>query len=198
MRFKEIESKYRADEITSKKFIKWAKEHNATELITVDSYDYYYTKANTDSFIRYRAGSKPELTVKTKVSDSNNYVRVECNLHLCKDDPPLAQHLTVTKFCDMLGYHKDFFINKICTIAYWDLFNVVHYTVYDGRGKLKGSFIEIEMREDFEWESDEVAWRCLLDIEKWLKPLGILPKHRLRKSLFEMFRTKRRNPNSIE
>jgi len=183
MNFKEIEFKYSADEINVNKFIDMVNTLDPTWL-TVSSYDDYYVKDNSDDFIRYRHNEHVgELTMKKKTQDSNNNHRVEVNLKAAGND----EH-TVTAFCDMLGFKPNFSIYKTHKIAILDKVTIPYYIVYDKNLNELRRFIEIEAKEDYQWESEEEAMDVITEYEKLLTPIGITPKHRLRKSLFEIFR----------
>lgn len=188
MHFKEIETKYRAQDIKLLDFIKRAEELKPDSQLQTGSFDHYYTKDTDALFIRYRAGTRPELTMKVKSTDSNNFVRVECNLPLEKHQDPTEQRYVVDKFCQMLGLTHNFSIYKTCFIYFWGNYNLVYYVVYDAELKEKDRFIEIELNEKIEWPTEEAAWNELLAIEKSLDSIGIKPQRRIRLSLFEMFK----------
>lgn len=186
MHFKEIETKYRAEDIKLVDFVKRAEELQPTSQLQTASFDHYYAK--DDAFIRYRAGSRPELTMKVKSKDANNFVRVECNLPLEVTQDATEQKQVVEKFCQMLGFSHNFSIYKTCFIYFWGNHNLVYYVVYDSELKEKDRFIEIELNEKIEWTSEEDAWNELVKIEKNLESVGIKPQRRIRLSLFEMFK----------
>jgi hypothetical protein len=60
--------------------------------------------------------------------------------------------------------------------------------VYDKELNEKQRFIEIEANEKFTWASEQEAWDEVLKYEKSFESLGITPQHRLRKSLYELFK----------
>lgn len=70
----------------------------------------------------------------------------------------------------------------------FDRYNFVYYVCYTPDLKELGRFVEVEMSEDRPRESEDQAWNLLREIEAALRPLGITPQHRVRKSLFEQFR----------
>jgi adenylate cyclase class IV len=183
MHFKEIETKYDASEIKMEDFLKIVEQLPIRKKLLVSSYDDYYTNDKGD-FVRYRHNNdRGELTVKRKLSETNNNERVEVNLPTHGDNLP-----TVSKFLGLLGYEHNFSIYKTCNIFWTDKVDLVYYVVMDKEFKEKRRFIEIEADEELDWESEEQAWEEILKYEKLLEPLGITPKNRLRKSLFEIFR----------
>lgn len=187
MHFKEIETKYRAEEIKLSDFNRVARELKPIRELQISSFDYYYTNG-TDSFIRYRAGSEPQLTMKTKSKDANNFVRTECNLPLDPSQSADEQKKTVDKFCEMAGFKPNFHIYKTCFIYFWDRHNLVYYVVYDEEMKERDRFIEIEMSEKFDWVKEDHAWAELQGIELSLSTIGLNARRRIRLSLFEMFK----------
>lgn len=184
MHFKEIETKYYANNIGMDDFVKLVQPLNP-EWVMVSSYDDYFTNSS-DEFIRYRYhDTMGELTIKRKTQDSNNLNRVEVNL------PTQGKNSkSVEAFVDLLGYKLNFSIFKTCKIAFLQKAVLVYYVVYDENLNEKQRFIEVEANEKYEWTSEQEAWDEVLKYEKMLEPLGITPKHRLRKSLFELFKKK--------
>jgi len=182
MKFKEVETKYDAAEIQLQAFTDLVEPMKPSKWMMVSSYDDYFTRPNGE-FIRYRyTDDRGELTIKQKTNDKNNNERVEVNL------PTKGDNLkTVEKFCTLAGYEYNFGIYKTCKIAWVDKVVVVWYIVYDKDMKELRRFIEIEANEDLEWESEEAAWNEVVRYEKLFEPLGITPKNRLKKSLFELF-----------
>lgn len=183
MKFKEIELKYSADDIRFEEFMGIISQLPVKRRMTVSSFDDYFTKGDQD-FVRYRySDDRGELTIKRKTSTRNNNERVEVNVPTSGDD-----FNTVQAFVNLLGYTHNFGIYKTCKIYWLDKVDLVYYVVYDKEFKELRRFIEIEALEDVEWESEEAALTEVLKYEKLLEPLGITPQHRLRKSLFEIFR----------
>lgn len=183
MKFKEIETKYYADDIGLDKFEK----HVATlpayrKKMMVSSYDDYFVNKKGE-FIRYRfTDNRGELTIKRKTTDTNNNERVEVNLSTSGDNLS-----AVEAFCNLLGYSYNFGIYKTCRIFWIENVVVVWYVVYDKQMKELKRFIEIEADEDLDWDSEEQAWDEVTKYEKLFEPLGITPRNRVRKSLFELF-----------
>jgi len=183
MRFKEIETKYSADEIDIKKFIDLIEPMKPDKKMMVSSYDDYFVNKDGD-FVRYRyTDNHGELTIKKKTTHLNNNERMEINVPTAGDNLP-----TVSAFLEFLGYQHNFGIYKTCKIYWVDNVVVVYYVVYDKDLKEQRRFIEVEADESFDWPSEAAAWDQVVKWEKLLEPLDISPKNRLKKSLFEMFR----------
>lgn len=184
MLFREIEVKYSADNIKMEDFLKLVKQLPIRKKLMISSYDDYFTREG-DEFVRYRHHmDRGELTIKKKTSERNNNDRIEVNLPTEGDN-----FAAVSAFVKLQGYDYNFGIYKTCNIFWTDKVDLVYYVVYDKELKEQRRFIEIEADEEVEWESEDEAWSEILKYEKMLEPLGITPKHRLRKSLFEIFRT---------
>ena len=184
MHFKELETKYYADNIGMDDFIKLIQPLNP-EWIMVSSYDDYFTN-DKDEFIRYRYHDHMgELTIKRKTTDANNNNRVEVNVPTDGKSGPQIQ-----AFVDLLGYKKNFSIFKTCKIAFLEKAVLVYYVVYDENLNEKKRFIEVEAKETYSWTSEEEAWATVVEYENMLAPLGITQKNRLKKSLFELFKKK--------
>lgn len=182
MRFQEIETKYRAQDIKLQDFIQACEAQKPLRRVDVGSFDHYYVREDGCA-LRFRDGPRPELTVKQKQLDRNNFVRTEVNLPLA---PGTAREI-VDKFAALKGYRHDFTIFKTCVIFYWERHNAVFYVVYDENLNEKDRFMEIEMSESHDWDSEAAAWAELQGIEKQFAGLGISPARRMRKSLQEMF-----------
>lgn len=187
MKFKEIETKYSADKIRLEDFKEFCIGLRPKSEKQASSYDHYYEK-RLNEFLRYRAGLRPELTVKKKTKDKNNFVRTEINLPLDQDISEKKRMKIVDAFCGHLGFLHNFTIYKVCHIYYYDKFNLVYYIVFDENLQEQLRLIEIEMDEDYDWPSNAAAWRALLKIEKKFKKLGITKKDRINKSLYETLR----------
>ncbi len=181
MKFTEIETKYRATDIKLQDFIKTCKALNPTSRVDVGSWDHYYLR-DDGSVLRYRAGARSELTVKRKSTEKNNFVRTEVNIPIGE-----TSREAIAAFAQLQGYEPDFTIYKTCVIFFWDTHNTVFYVVYDENLNEKDRFIEIEMSEHFDWESNEIAWAQLQTIEKSFEELGIAPARRMKRSLQEIF-----------
>lgn len=185
-KLKEIEYKYKADDVTLDEFTAFCKSRGEYTFITASGYDYFYahTKDPT-SFARHRVGpSFNQLTFKRKTTDRNNYVRTEHNIDLGLNvRPEQTQAL-----CEEFGYKYNTSIFKNVFIYEFLGHTLVYYVVYDQKLKELGRFIEIEMAEDWAWSSVEAAVGSLQQIEKEASVLGLCPQKRLRNSLFEMFK----------
>jgi adenylate cyclase class IV len=182
MLFKEIETKYYANDIGMDSFTKLVQPLNP-EWMMVSSYDDYFIN-DKDEFIRYRYhDSMGELTIKRKTIDANNITRTEVNI---PTDGKSSK--AVWAFIDLLSYKHNFSIFKTCKIAFLEKVVLVYYVVYDKELNEKQRFIEIEANEKFSWPSEQEAWDEVLKYEKMFEPLGITPQHRLRKSLYELFK----------
>lgn len=184
MVFKEIESKYDAKDISMNKFMELVtNKYKINKKMLVSSFDDYFID-NEGNFIRYRyTDDRGELTIKRKTSDKNNNDRIEVNV------PTTGDNLkAIEAFVDLLGYKHNFGIYKTCQIYWVDKVVMVYYVVYDKEMKELRRFVEIEANEDLVWNSEQEAWDEVTKYEKELEPLGISPKHRLKKSLYEIFR----------
>ena len=184
--FKELEFKYRADNVSLVSFVNLMNEVGFSIRKDVSSWDHYYTHAdNTEEFLRFRDSDNPELTIKRKVKSTNNWERLEVDLPL---DPKRVSKKTVDHWTSLEGYKTNFTIYKSCFIFWQDVLNMVYYVVYDENMKEQGRFIEIEVNKNKVPSIGlEAAFQQLKDMEKKLTTLGINPQNRLKKSLFEMF-----------
>lgn len=184
--FLEIETKYAANAVTVSQFNTLITTWKPKQHLNVSGWDYYFMSTeDPDDFIRYRASpTKPQLTMKRKTKDGNNYVRIELNVPLGND----ANLATITAFCELLGFKFNFQIWKTCWIYWFDKFNVVYYIVGDNNLTEQDRFMEIEMDEEHPWINSEEAWAILVEVEKRMTPLGVSPQARLKKSLYERFR----------
>jgi adenylate cyclase class IV len=157
------------------------------DFIYVQGPDWYYTKPD-GSFLRYRRAendksNRAELTMKTKPDGAgHNVIRKEINLRVDKN-----KFCTVEEFAKMLGYDFNFKIWKMCHIYNFKDATLVFYTVRDDKG-LMTHFVEIELDEDniHKLTKDE-AWNVIRKYERILAPIGITHRHRLNKSLYEMY-----------
>lgn len=185
-KFSEIETKYRADEISLTNFHEFCKKRpNLKSYISAFGPDHFYAKAgNLDTFWRHRVGADMnQLTFKRKTSDANNFFRAEYNLNL--EDMDLEQ---VAALVAEFGYKHNTSIYKACFVYKYDFYTLVYYFCYDLDMKEQGRYIEIEMAEDYKWVNQDDAWDQLVALERLCKPLGITPKGRIKRSLFEIFR----------
>lgn len=184
----EIEFKYSADKIKLSDFKHLCNTLNPRSYVEASGYDFYYTKGAKDPIGRYRAGDLNEITFKLPTSSKNNFIRRETNLRFMPEATVEKTAAKASEMMDILGYKFNFSIFKTCFIYYYNNFNLVYYIVSDADMVEQARFLEIEMLEDYPWESVQQAWSELMSIEKILKPLGIKSKTRLTKSLFQMFK----------
>lgn len=181
--FKELEYKYKADDVGLKQFQELMTNIGYDKNVSVSSWDTYYTKNDSD-FIRFRESPyKPEFTMKRKTSDNHNWYREEVDLPL---DPKRLTSNIVKKFAKLLGYEQNFKIYKSCFI-YWNKYvNFSYYIVYDEQMIELARFIEVECNKS-EVKNVEESVEILKSYEKSLSNIDITPKNRLKRSLFEMF-----------
>lgn len=194
--FTELEYKYKAEGVKLEKFQELMSDLQYSKKIETSSWDVYFTDTSkVDWFIRFRKGDKPELTIKRKVKDSNNWERIEVDLPLDKGS---ITEETVVKFVGLLGYTENFRIYKSCFIYWLKNVNFVYYTVYDKNMNEKGRFIEVEVNKECvnflnsdqnKFGGGKSAVETLKEAESNLSKLGLSPQNRLKKSLFEMFYT---------
>jgi len=184
--FKELEFKYKADQVKLSDFVNLMIEVGYDLRKDVSSWDHYYTHVDSkEEFLRFRNSDNPELTIKRKVKDANNWERVEVDLPLDKNR---VNKYVVDSWVGLEGYKDNFTIYKSCFIFWKPLINMVYYIVYDENMTEKGRFIEIEVNKDkVQGIGVDLAFQQLKDMEKKLTALGINPQNRLKKSLFEMF-----------
>lgn len=184
-RYLEIESKYNAKEIALTDFIAFCTaSFVSSKFVQASGYDHFYSSDKDDTqFGRYRVGPDfVQLTVKTKTQANNNYIRQEDNLEFKE---PVSED-RVRSFFAKFGYEYRQTIFKNCFIYKYPTFTMVYYVIYTKDMNEIGRFLEIEMCEDYPWESEEQAWDALLSVEKQCRPLGIIPQARIKKSLYEI------------
>lgn len=185
--FQELEFKYKADEVKLTDFEKVMDNLMLSKKLDISSWDIYYTKEE-DDFLRFRNGATPELTKKKKVKNSNNWVRVECDLPL---DPKRINEATVDQFADMEGYKRNFKIFKSCFIRWTEEVNYVYYLVFDENMRELGRFIEVEINKEkipYLIKEGKDPQAILKKSEELLLGLGISPQNRMKKSLFELYK----------
>jgi len=186
--FKEFETKYCLDGDKVFEFKQLVENLGEQyDFIYVQGPDHYYTKSD-GSFLRYRKADndktgRAELTMKTKPTGaSHNILRKEINLRVDKNS-----FNTIEEFASMLGYSFNFKIWKMCHIYKFKDVTLVFYTVRDEKSEMT-HFVEIEIDEDLIPKlTEEEAWNIIRKYERVLSPLGITHRHRLNKSLFEMY-----------
>lgn len=185
LKWTEIETKYRAEEITREDFDALVSSMNPLRSLTLSkdaSCDYYFTAGSR--FMRFRFSENEwELTSKTKTTDTNNKVRTEVNAKF------MHGHMDAEKaeaLARSVGLAPDFNITKAVQIYWFPKVVLSHYTTYDGAKKLD-TFLEVEALEDYPWSSETEALDEIAIWEKKLAPLGINSFKRIRRSLFEMY-----------
>lgn len=184
----EFETKYRLDGnkvFEFKQIVETLDE--PYDFLYVQGPDHYYTKPD-GSFLRYRKAEndktgRAELTMKAKFSGaSHNILRKEVNLRVDKN-----KFNTIEEFASMLGYTFNFKIWKMCHIYKFKDATLVFYTVRNDVGDMV-HFIEIEVDENTIHKlTEDEAWDIIRKYERIFAPLGITHRHRLNKSLFEMY-----------
>ena len=182
--FLEIELKYSAKDIALTDFAEFCKTLGPTKCFQASGTDHFYSSDKDDTqFGRYRVGPDfVQLTVKTKTSNKNNFIRQEDNLDF-KEAIPEER---VRSFFNKFGYEYQTSIFKNCFIYKYPLYTLVYYVIYTVDMNEIGRYLEIEMSESHPWESEQQAWDALVVLEKTCKPLGIIPQSRVKKSLYEI------------
>ena len=121
---KEIELKYSAAYIQLSEFRTLAKKLKPVGKLDISSWDMYYTNGNKDEFIRFRDSDEPELTIKRKTREDNNWHRVEIDLPL--DITRLTPKL-VKDWVGLLNYKENFRIYKKCFIFWTTTFFLLFF-----------------------------------------------------------------------
>lgn len=184
--FSELEFKYKADDIKFQDFLALMATLPIIKTKDVSSWDHYYTNNSEDEFLRYRESTGPELTIKRKISQNNNWQRVEVDLPV---DNSRATTTIISKFVELLGYSNKKSIYKTCSIHWMEYINFVYYIVYDINMNEKGRFIEVEFNKE-KINSSLMSVAIETHLKKGqdeLSKLGLSPQNRLKKSLFEIF-----------
>lgn len=181
----EIEFKYKAN-ISLTDFKAFCESRNPLKFQIISGFDHFMSNPGSpDSFYRHRVNTNEnQLTFKRKREEDNNYVREERNIDL----PLSVSQDKVEALCAVHGYTYNTSIFKNCFIYNYDYYTLVFYVCYDINLVERGRFLEIEMKEDHPWASEDEAYSSLLVLEKTCKELGACPKSRVSASLFEMFR----------
>jgi adenylate cyclase class IV len=185
--FKELEYKYNANYIKLTEFINLMGTLSIKGRSDVSSWDYYFTSvANEDEFMRFRESDRPELTIKRKTKSANNWERVEIDLPL---DLQRIKLNKVETFGKVLGYSENFRIYKTCFIFWLENVNYVYYIVYNKDMVEQDRYLEVEVnKERVPVLGVEKAVEELKTAAQKLTELGLTPQHRLKKSLFEIYR----------
>ena len=181
---REIEYKYLA-EISVPEFRAFCENRSPLKFLLISGWDHFLFNENDGtSFYRHRVNTNEnQLTFKRKLVKDNNYVREERNIDL----PLSVTKEKIQDLCDVHGYKPRSSIFKNCFIYNYDYYTLVYYVCYNDQLQELGRFIEIEMKEDYDWSSEEEALQELVTLERLCKGLNIGPQKRIHKSLFEMF-----------
>ena len=182
--YSELEFKYKANEILLKDFTALMSTLPITKQKDVSSWDHYYVNGVEDEFIRFRESSDPELTIKRKTNQANNWQRVEVDLSL---DHTKIKPETVLAWVELLGYKHKRSIYKTCFIFWTEYVNFVYYIVYDNDMNEKGRFIEVEMNKSCLPKEALNVDNHLKRGQEVLAKLGLSPQNRLKKSLYELY-----------
>jgi adenylate cyclase class IV len=183
----EIEFKYRADNVGLEAFVKFCKDFNGLKgQFSASGYDHFYDNVkDSGAFGRLRVGpDSNQLTFKRKTENANNFVRTEHNIDLA----PTTSREQIEAFYGEFGYVYNMSLFKSCFVYEYERHIFVYYVCYDTDMKETGRYIEVEMSEDYPWASESDAYEELTVLEKLMKPLGISPQSRVKKSLFELYR----------
>lgn len=185
MKYKEVEFKYRANDITLQKFNEFCNGKPYKKFVLASGWDNFYSNSkDTNGFYRHRTGpDMNQLTYKCKKNDTNNVIRDEQNVDLERR----VNSSDIEAFLARLKYKYNTSVFKTCFVYSYDTYTLVFYVVWDTNMHELDRFIEIEMSEEHSWASEQEAYSELVIIEKLCKDLGINPKTRVKKSLFELF-----------
>lgn len=187
-KFSEIEYKMKADNIKLTDFQKLMKSLGKSEVITVSSWDQYYSNSENEyEFIRHRqSDTNPELTIKRKTNSNNNFNRIEIDVPIkpnCEEN--------VQKFVEMLGYKFNFKIYKSCFIHKFKDVNYCYYLTYDENMQFLDAYLETEVNKEC---IDSIIKRgidpteVLNEAAKHLESIGLTSKNRMKKSLYEIYK----------
>lgn len=185
-KFKEIELKYSASNISLQRFLTFCQERDPIKYLTGFGPDYFYSNSKDETYFqRYRVASEyKELTLKRKLNSENNVIRTERNMKM---------HKSMTKdkidgYMKEIGYEYNTMLYKVCHVFEYSYYSLVYYICFDAGMSEMARFIEIEMKEEYPWESINHAISELNAMEIICKPLGLKKKDRINESLFELFR----------
>lgn len=182
--FKELEFKYNAEKIDLDSFTRVMVEWKYARFLEASSWDIYYSHPDARTLRFRNSNIQPELTIKRKMTESNNVHRVEVNLPLTIG----VRKEIVDAFATEMGFKSLFKVFKTCFIYWFDEVNIVYYIVYDHSMKEKGRFLEVEVNEDLAKKGPEISIQILKSWEDRLGVLGFTHVNRIRKSLYEMFK----------
>jgi adenylate cyclase class IV len=182
--FFEIEFKYFADNVKLTAFTKLMENLKYADKLEISSWDTYFVHTeNKEEFVRFRNSSTPELTIKRKTKQENNWKRIEIDLPL---DPDRISEDTVRAWTELEGYVRKTSLFKTCFIYWFDNVNMVYYIVYDENLTELGRYVEIEGEKNNGLSEDQ-TFQEIKKYEQELNKLGISPQNRLKRSLFELY-----------
>jgi adenylate cyclase class IV len=187
MNFREVEFKYRADNIGLEAFVNFCTAFKGLKkTFSASGYDHFYdSPKDPGAFQRLRVGPDAnQLTFKRKTEDANNFIRTEHNIDLA----PTTSRENIEAYIAEGGFSYNTSLFKSCFVYEYTRHIFVYYVCYDTDMKETGRYIEVEMSEDYPWASESDAYEELTVLEKLMKPLGITPQSRVKKSLFELYR----------
>jgi adenylate cyclase class IV len=184
MKFKEIEYKYKADNITPGQFVDFVSSNfDIIDILTARGHDQFFSNGDPNSFLRYRNGAgmndNCEITIKKKTSDHNSWDRIEVDLPLNKNK--CSQDI-VEAFTDILGYKYAFQILKLNYVIRTPGVTFAYYIVNNS-----DTYLEIEVNKG-SFDNEDEAFQILNVAEKKLAALGLSHSNRTKKSLYEMYR----------
>lgn len=185
MKNKEIEFKYQAS-ISLSQFKDFCINRKPDRFLIISGYDHFHSNPkDPNSFYRHRVNTNEnQLTFKRKTVEDNSFIREEHNIDL----PLNVSEDKIKALCAINGYEYNISIFKNCFIYNFNYYTLVYYFCYDAELKELGRFIEIEMKEDYDWTSETEAFGELVALERLCKSIGLSLEGRINKSLFEMFR----------
>jgi adenylate cyclase class IV len=181
---REVEYKYPAA-ITLTEFKDFCEGRDPAKSLIISGFDHFLANPKEPgSFYRHRVNTNEnQLTFKRKLTADNNTIREERNIDL----PLSVTEQQVRDLCAVHGYEYTKSIFKNCFIYNYPYYTLVMYFCYDSNLTELGRFIEIEMKEDYNWRDEQEALDGLLALERLCKAIGTSPDKRIKKSLFEMF-----------
>lgn len=185
MENKEIEFKYIA-KASLLEFTKFCESIGKSTFLTISGTDHFYANPrDIHSFYRHRVNTNEnQLTFKRKLNPIDNFIRDEYNIDL----PNSVSKDKIEALCSIHGYVYNTSIFKNCFIYQFHNYTLVYYICYDDNLRELGRFIEIEMKEDFGWETEQIAYTELVKLETMFSNLGLSSEGRIMKSLFELYR----------
>lgn len=191
MGIKELEYKYDARLVNKDAFLDWVENYRGAsygERVYDSSVDTYYAPFSLEnrSFMRYRANrEKPEITLKVPTEDP--FLRYETDLILGRA-MNLQPHV-IQKFCELLGYRRDFSLTKWCDIYHVGDLAYVYYEVRKFGKTEIDKYVEIEVDKTLVSENYDEALRQLrqaaTSMSKQFPGLKLL-----RTSLFDIYRSR--------